>query len=408
MKEPLVFIIEHDYCVLRYVASSFPNLITVIEAKEGKCDMNIIVLNYEFPPIGGGAAPVSQDLAVQLSERGHNVTVVTMGYAQLPAVEVIKGVQVYRLKCWRRHKGSCKPWEQLTYLLAVRKFMRKHMRDHEYDICHAHFVIPTGEVAKWIKEKYGIPYIITAHGSDVEGHQRKRSMVIMHQALRKSWRRIVQQAEKVVAPSAYLMDLMNKNFSISRYVYIPNGVDYKRFHAISQWEDKEKIILVMGRLQRFKNVQTIIEALSMIELGEWEVEILGEGPYYETLNGMVASAGLERKVKFRGWVDHGSEEQLNYLRRASVYISSSQFENCPMSVIESIAAGCRPLLSDIPAHRQLVSEDEYYFESDNAQQLAEKLEEYIQGKDYVRQIDVEKYDWENIIIQYEVLLQKIL
>lgn len=369
--------------------------------------MNILVLNYEFPPLGGGAAPVSRDLAVQLEKRGHSVTVVTMGYGALPKAEVLDDVQIYRLRCWRKHKGSCRPWEQLSYLFAVRIFMKKHMKNHAYDICHANFVIPTGEAAKWIKKKYNIPYIITAHGSDVEGHQRKKSMVIMHRVLRKLWRKIVQEAEKVVAPSVYLMDLMNKNFSNSRYVYIPNGVDYKRFHAISQQEDKEKIILVMGRLQQFKNVQTIIEALSMIELGEWEVEILGEGPYYKTLNGMVVSAGLEKKVKFRGWIDHGSEEQLDYLRRASVYISASQFENCPMSVIESIAAGCRPLLSDIPAHRQLVPEDEYYFESDNVQQLAEKLEEYIQEKEYVRRVDVEKYDWDNIVIQYEVLMRKV-
>ena len=49
--------------------------------------MRILVLNYEFPPLGGGAAPVSRDIAVQLSKKGHNVTVVTMGYQELPTYE---------------------------------------------------------------------------------------------------------------------------------------------------------------------------------------------------------------------------------------------------------------------------------------------------------------------------------
>lgn len=370
--------------------------------------MNILVLNYEFPPLGGGAAPVSQDLAIQLSGRGHNVTVVTMGYGDLSETEVLEGVQVYRLKCWRKFKGVCRPWEQFTYLQAVRKFMKRYTKDHKFDVCHAHFVIPTGEVAKWVKKKYGIPYIVTAHGSDVEGHQRKKSMIIMHRILRNAWRKIVREAAAVVAPSTYLMDLMSRNYSCGRYTYIPNGIDYRRFHTISRQEEKEKIILVMGRLQQFKNVQMIIEALSMVELGEWNVEILGEGPYYETLNRMVMMAGLEKKVKFRGWLDHGSDEHLNYLKKASIYISASQFENCPMSVIESIAAGCRPLLSDIPAHRQLVSEDQYYFQVSNVRQLAEKIEEYIQGKEYIQKMDMEGYDWGNIVIQYEELLKKVI
>ena len=79
-----------------------------------------------------------------------------------------------------------------------------------------------------------------------------------------------------------------------------------------------------------------------------------------------------------------------------------------MSVIETIAAGCYPLLSDIPAHRQLVSEDEYYFEANDIQGLSFKLQALINKIDKIprNRIDISRYDWKNIINQYEDILYK--
>jgi glycosyltransferase involved in cell wall biosynthesis len=370
--------------------------------------MKILVLNYEFPPLGGGAAPVSRDISIQFVKQGHDVTVVTMGYGDLPGYEELQGVKIYRLSCLRTKKSSCKPWEQYTYLMALRRFMKKHMLTHTYDVCHTHFVIPTGEAAKWVKRKYNIPYVITAHGSDVEGHNRKLTMRIMHRILRKSWRKIVDESFIVISPSMYLMDRMKNNYDCGKYIYIPNGIEWNKYHEMSKGENKTKNILIMGRLQKFKNVQTILNALSMVDLKDWTVDILGDGPYREELEQISDRLGLSSKVTFHGWIDNGTSEQLSYIKKACVYITASKFENCPMSVIETVAAGCYPLLSDIPAHRQLIESDEYYFETNNPTELADKIkvamEKYEFG--FGDTIDVSMYDWNDIIKQYEDVLQK--
>lgn len=369
--------------------------------------MNILVLNYEYPPLGGGASPVSRDISIQLQQRGHQVTVLTMGYKDLPEYEEMQGIKIYRLKCLRSKKNVCKPWEQFTYLLAVRRFMKKHMVKNNYDVCHAHFIIPTGEAAKWISEKYHIPYTITAHGSDVEGHNQKISMKVMHRLLRNSWRKIVRMSSGVVAPSQYLLDLMNKNFQWDNYIYIPNGIEWKKYYRESGSEKKEKRILIMGRLQKFKDVQIILKALANVDLGEWNVDVLGDGPYREELEKLAEDLDLTERVCFHGWIDNGTEEQMEYLRKASMYISASQFENCPMSVIEATAAGCCPILSDIPAHRQLIATDESYFEKGNVEELAGKIRKFIkiiENKAY-KEIDVSHYDWDYIMPQYERVFQ---
>jgi len=370
--------------------------------------MKILVLNYEFPPLGGGAAPVTRDLAIALAKKGHTVSVVTMGFDGLSSYETLDyGVQLFRIHCLRKSKSSCSPIEQLSYLISLRSFMKKHHSLSEYDVCHTHFVFPTGEGAQWISKKYGIPYIITAHGSDVEGHNSKTTMRIMHRVLRASWRGIVRKSNGVVSPSMYLLKRMEGNYPKGSYVFIPNGIDYHLYKNLCS-VPKKKQILVMGRLQRFKNVQTILTAISMIRETGWNVVVLGDGPYRDELVELSMSWGLQKIVKFTGWIDNKSPEQLRYIAESSIYVSASEFENCPMSVVETSVAGCYPILSDIPAHRQLLSDDSYFFETHDVDDLYNKImiamQKYEEGLLMESIPDMKRYSWDSIVNEYENVL----
>ena len=363
--------------------------------------MNILVLNYEYPPLGGGAAPVSRDISEKLAAAGHKVVVVTMGFKGLPYHENAGGVDIYRLKCWRSKKSSCMPWEQFTYILAAKRFLRKELKENHYDICHTHFIIPTGPVAQWVKKYYNIPVVITAHGSDVEGYNSKKYMRIMHVFLRPFWKKIVDHSYKIISPSKFLEDLMLKAYNRpDKYVLIPNGLEIERFQNAAQQNIKKKSILLMGRMQRYKNMQTALMAMSKIDLKDWQINVLGDGPYREELEKLVKDLKLSDKVHFLGWVENGSKEQMDILGEASVYITASEFENCPMSVLETTAAGCYPLLSDIPAHRALVPDDEFYFGAHNVDALALKLAKRIEEGPAIYEYDLSKYHWNRIIKEY--------
>lgn len=371
--------------------------------------MNILVLNYEYPPLGGGAAPVSRDISEQLAVPGNKVTVVTMGYKNLPYYEHKNGVDIYRLKCLRSKKSSCMPWEQYTCILAAKSFLRKHMRENHYDICHTHFIIPTGDVAKWVKGKYNIPVVITAHGSDVEGYNSKKYMRIMHVFLRPFWKGIVDSSYRIISPSKFLEKLMIKAYNVSaKYVVVPNGIDVAKYNALANVGKKEKIILLMGRMQKYKNMQTAFEAIAKADISDWKVKVLGDGPYRDSLEQLVDNLKLRDKVEFLGWISNGSAEQLDILARASIYITASEFENCPMSVIETIAAGCYPLLSDIEAHRQLVPDDEFYFESHDVVKLSELIRKRMATGAESFSYNLDRYDWGKIIKSYTEVMNKAL
>ena len=104
--------------------------------------MKILMLNHEFPPVGGGASPVTFELCRQLVKMGHDVDVVTMHYDKLPRFEQVEGFGVYRTP------GTPQKAEYLLYsrtcnLCAWCTFQNSEPcpRKH-YDVIHCHFMVP--------------------------------------------------------------------------------------------------------------------------------------------------------------------------------------------------------------------------------------------------------------------------
>lgn len=370
--------------------------------------MNILVLNYEFPPIGGGGGAVSRDLAIMMKKRGHGVSVVTMQFGDLPEKEEIEGVTVYRVKCLRKEAGVCHPHEQLTYIVSSIRFFKKHLQKEQFDICHVHFIIPTGAAALYLKQHFHIPYMITAHGSDVEGYNQKR-FKLMHKILRPFWKKIVREAGAVIAPSRFLEELMLQNDRTGRYTIIPNGIDLPYYRKLAAEHSKTKSMVTMCRLQEPKGVQDVICAFAEVKQPGWTLKVLGDGPYRSELERLAEKLKVKDSVIFYGWVKNKSDQYETLLGESYLYLSGSRFENCPMSVLEAAAAGCRLLISDIPAHRQLIEED-VFFPCGNIKKLAERMHETMQTyrADAERKpvYEVEKYDWEKVCAKYEKILEQ--
>lgn len=362
--------------------------------------MKILVLNYEFPPIGGGASPVSYDISRNLALKGHQVTVVTMQYKGLARHERVEGMEIYRIPCLREKENVCHPWEQLTYIVSSVFFLRRHLRNRAYDVCHTHFIIPTGVIAWYLKKRYGIPYVVTAHGSDVIGHNNKR-FKLLYSLLLRPWRGIVRQARVVVSPSAHLIVLMEKSEPRGRYCKIQNGIETSLFRPLQ----KRKSILVMCRLQETKGVQTVLEAVSRVPMGAWKLDIVGDGPYRPVLEKMTKELGIEDKVCFHGWIASKSEKQCRMLGEATVFISASQVENCPVSVLEALCAGCKVLVSDIPGHRELLGNYESYFVAGSVEECAEKIKNMITSGQETCLLEKEQWDWKEVVTKYEEVLQ---
>ncbi len=360
--------------------------------------MKILVLNYEFPPIGGGGSPVSYEISKRYVRLGHEVDVVTMNYRGMPFCEVIDGIKIYRVKCWRSKKEVCHPWEQMTYLISAKRFLKKLLKEKSYDINHTHFIIPTGVLAAWLYEKYKLPYIITSHGSDVLGYNKR--FAFLYPLLKKPWIKIAANAKCITAPSDFLKNKIEDITTKGRVETITNGLDLSEFIPMK----KENRILVVARLFKNKGVRDILEALSKIDLKDWTVDIVGHGPVFDELKEFCSSSNLKDRVRFAGWIDHKDKKIKEFYGRARIFISASYFESFGQVVLEAISSGCYPILSDIEAHRSIVKEDEYFFKIGNADQLRNKIKDTIEKMPLKFNINIDRFQWDNVIKDYERIL----
>jgi glycosyltransferase involved in cell wall biosynthesis len=334
------------------------------------------MLNYEFPPLGGGASPVSYELAKGYVKLGHKVDVVTMHYKDLPFHEVKDGINIYRVRCIRKKKEMCTTPEMLSYVISAKHFLKKHLKTNSYDINHTHFIIPTGIVALWAKKKFNLPYIITSHGSDVLGYNKRFDKV--YPLIAKKWKEIIKEAKVTVTPSKFLQGEIKKHTQEGNFQVISNGIDSDKFKPMK----KQKKILVVARLFPNKGVQDILDALKYMDLKDWKVDIVGEGPYRQFLENKAKENNLNDKVIFHGWVDNNSEKMKHLYGHASIFISASYFESFGITILEALSAGCYPLISDIPTHREFVNKGSLF---NNVYQLREKISQFLKLKNIYAQ-----------------------
>src|SRR5215217_7139725 len=184
--------------------------------------MRVLLLCYEFPPLGGGGSRVCEGLAKALAEQGHQVEVMTSGFAALPARVVRDGVRERRVTTLRRRADRSNAFERAAYALVMALSLLRERPDRGADLCHVHFIFPDGLVAWAVRYVTGWRYVLTAHGSDVPGYNPERFR-FLHHVLRPLWRWVARGADRLVCASAGLGALVRQSDGSLQPVIIPNG-----------------------------------------------------------------------------------------------------------------------------------------------------------------------------------------
>lgn len=370
--------------------------------------MKILVLNYEFPPLGGGAGPVSYEIAKRYVGLGHSVDVVTMGYKNLPRFEARDGINIYRVRCLRSKKEICQPYEQFTFILSAILFLRKHLKNHAYDVNHTHFIIPTGIISLWLKWKYGLPYVISSHGSDVPGFNTDR-FTTLHRFTRPILKIVCNQAEQIVALSGFLKNLIRQNIKTypeDKLIKIPNGIDPEKYIP----SIKENIILSTGRLLPRKGFQHLIQAVSGSDSG-YEIHICGDGPMMPQLKKLASVS--KTRIVFHGWINNESAEYRELLGSASIYCLLSSKENASVALLEGMSAGCAVITGNASGCPETVGTAGITIDPTNIGEIQSAINSLILQPEQLaakmreaRKKVIEEYDWNQIVEKYLNLMDK--
>ena len=193
--------------------------------------MRILMINYEFPPIGGGGGNVTYYLSRNLALQGHEVHVITSGFKQLPRYEKLEGFFVHRVPVLRKNPNVCGVHEMLTYVVSASIYCLGFVKKFRPDIVHVFFGIPSGPVAYLLKKLYNLPYVLFLGGRDVpRPHPDPPFYRLIYGLLSPAIKSIWGNAKAVVACSSGLKDMALKTADNINIHVIPDGVDLARFH----------------------------------------------------------------------------------------------------------------------------------------------------------------------------------
>ena len=312
--------------------------------------MKVLILCYEYPPLGGGGGRVAKTIAEQLAARGHQVRVQTAGMGHLPARETIGGVEVYRTRSFRRHEDRCSVPEMGLFCATSFGPTLRHCREWKPDVLHAHFAMPTGVLAWAVHRRTGVPYVLTAHLGDVPGgvpDQTDRLFKLVAPVARRVW----NQAAAATAVSSFVRELAERSYG-RKVELILNGIDLSDAPAPPETVPTKRHLVFVGRFNPQKCPIFLIDALAGVQDLDWRLTMIGDGVLMNATRRQAEFYELTQRIYFTGWLA-GPEVQRT-MRTADVLMMPSNSEGQPVAAIEALKYGLAIAASDIPGVRDVV------------------------------------------------------
>ncbi len=308
--------------------------------KEKECKMKMLIINYEFPPLGGGGGVASYELAVEWAKTCQ-VHVLTSGFEDLPEFEEMEGVSVHRINVLgRKSRDAASFISMFSYLITGFIKGISLMRKNKYAIINTHFAVPSGPLGYILGKIFRVPNVLSIHGGDIYDPSKKISP---HRSLffRSVVKFILNRADRIVAQSSNTRDN-----ALSYYKpKVPVGIIPLAFHTPPKVSTTAKelkfkkngfYLVTVGRLVKRKSIETILHALP--ELDESiNLIIVGDGPEKEPLRQMVRALSLETRVVFTGYID--DSEKYSYIKNSNLFVLTSLHEGFGIVFMEAMYYG---------------------------------------------------------------------
>ncbi len=276
-----------------------------------------------FPDIGGVETDV-KEISERLVSKGHDVEVITTDPSgKLNKEDMVNGVKVTRFK-------SFAPGSAYYFAPQIYSYLKKH----DYDVIHAHsyHALPALFAALSERKKKFVfsPYYHRG------GHTPFRNL--LHKPYKFLGKMIFSRADTVICISEYEKRLVESDFNVAgKIIKIPNGLNLSEFKSLKRRknENKEKMLLYVGRLEEYKGVQYIIQSLP--ELQDFKLRIVGKGPYENELHNITEKLGVGDRVE---WLKNLSrEELLDCYSDADIFLMLSSHESYGITAAEALASG---------------------------------------------------------------------
>jgi glycosyltransferase involved in cell wall biosynthesis len=375
--------------------------------------MRLLFVNYEFPPVGGGAAYASMATARELVAMGHRIDFLTAATPGAQKDEEIDGVRVFRVRCHRRSVHDIGLLGALSFLALAVPRLRALAKHNRYDACHYYFGLPTGLLSCVPGAHRSSPYVISLRGSDVPGYSPELRKI--HHFMLPFTRRIWCGADRVIANSQDLRRLAAASLPGLRVDVILNGAAAPKALPIGARPCPGGQILTVSRLIKRKAVDTLIQAVARSRDRMLHLDIAGEGPEGAALRHLAHSVGVADRVRFHGFVDRAQLASL--YANADVFTLVSRAESCSMAMLEAMAAGLPIVATKVGGNVELIQHNVngLLVEPENIDVLESALsalardpQQRLRFGAHNRSLIEQRYGWRSVAQQYEAVFNEIV
>lgn len=368
--------------------------------------MKICIVSNLYPPhIIGGAEITVANLAEALSQKGHEVMVITTSPGKEELVEVLNGVKVYKINpgnIYTLYDHQDQPainkalwhardiWNNKTH-----KKVKEILEDENPDVVHVNnykgFSMSVFDAAK----KAGIPLVFTAHDCSLicpranllhgngEICENPKAACNLYSNIQR--RLIKGKVNWFTAPSQFIINKLKSHqfFTDVETSKIPLGVEFSNHKLEKNYDTID--ISYMGGLNKIKGVQILIKALRNIDNDNIKLHIYGKGVDEEEFKEMAEN---DPRIIFHGYVEREMLQD-SYHQSNLTVLPSICYDNSPMMIYESLTSSTPILASNIGGIPELVEENinGYLFKPGDEEELRQIMEELINNPDSLKQLE---------------------
>jgi glycosyltransferase involved in cell wall biosynthesis len=350
-------------------------------------------------------------MAELLRGDGYQISIVTPKiYEGSHYFEDQNGIRVYRFPFFARNKLLIEykkiPFFRMILYYVTGFFLTTYaVFKDKCDVIHAHWAIPAGLIGVWVGTLLKKPLIVTIHGSDLRialerlGFLRKAFLYVCKKATHLN---CVSEVQKKRIEE---LSIISEKMSV-----IPMGID-EVFLEIGknrkiELNTRPFVILSNRNLLPIYNISLLIRAIPIVLKEEPKTQfiIAGDGSEKENLKSDVENSNLNASVQFLGRVPH--KEMPNLLAQSDIYVSTSPYDGTSVSLLEALASGTFPVVTDIPANREWIVDGDNGFlvPKENENLLAKKIVEAIRD----RRLLGEALDKNRIIVKQRACWEEIV
>jgi glycosyltransferase involved in cell wall biosynthesis len=220
---------------------------------------------------------------------------------------------------------------------------------------------------------------------------------------------ILKSIDVIVVNSKFILNAVKKHFNRKSHI-IYSGIDVNMFNFNSNLVKKNRCLIAIGRLVKYKRFDFIINLVKSID--DVELIIIGDGPESKYLKN-IAGKLLNKKIFFKGRLQQS--DIVNELNRANIFLFPSEFEPLGVTLIEAMACGLPAVSFDKGGPKDIIINNENGYLVGSEKEFKEKVIELLNNDSLrnkissnARSVIVKKFSLDVMCDEYYKLYKKML